>query len=369
MTRYRHRAGELLVHADDCAAIRPALAGFGYHPAGAAGSLRRFTGTRPVPEVLAALDRIIWNDLRPKSTFHALDPEPAGDISLRVGVIDTGIVLRDGVPHEFLGKRVCFDPEDTARVVYDEHGDPVGGAAHGSFVAGVLLRQVPPEVGVRMKGAIDEESGDVEDLAVANAIDALNAEGITLINLSFSGATWEDKPPKAIEDALRRLPQHAVVVASAGNRGTRQRVYPAGTRLSATVGGRPDDSHVKVVAVGSVDTSHDPVKPPVADFSNFGPWISAYANGVDVTGPYFWPACPAQRQDGEPDFNGYSVWSGTSFSAAIVTGQIAAKMHATGAHARDAAERLLDDAEKICVWDVNGKLERPFVRGVPEPGE
>ncbi|MGV9366547.1 S8 family serine peptidase [Amycolatopsis sp. NPDC003731] len=113
-----------------------------------------------------------------------------------------------------------------------------------------------------------------------------------------------------------------------------------------------------MVAVGSVDTSHDPAKPPVADFSNFGPWISAYANG-----------CPAQRQDGEPDFNGYSVWSGTSFSAAIVTGQIAAKMHATGAHARDAAERLLDDAGKICVWDVNGKLERPFVRGVPEPGE
>ncbi|WP_254896958.1 S8/S53 family peptidase [Amycolatopsis sp. Hca4] len=298
-----------------------------------------------------------------------MDLTPAGDISLRVGVIDTGIVLRDEVPHEFLRERVCFEPEDTARVVYDEHGNPAGSAAHGSFVAGVVLKQVPPEVGVRMKGAIDEESGDVEDLAVANAIDALNAEGITLINLSFSGATWEDKPPKAIEDALRRLPQHAVVVASAGNRGTRQRVYPAGFKLAATVGGRPDEDHVKVVAVGSVDTSHDPAKPPVADFSNFGPWISAYANGVDVTGPYFWPGCPAQRHSDEPDFNGYAVWSGTSFSAAIVTGQIAAKMHETRVSARAAADALLNDAEKICVWDVNGKLERPFVRGVPEPGE
>ncbi|WP_310975889.1 MULTISPECIES: S8/S53 family peptidase [unclassified Amycolatopsis] len=210
----------------------------------------------------------------------------------------------------------------------------------------------------RDQGAIDEESGDVEDLAVANAIDALNAEGITLINLSFSGATWEDKPPKAIEDALRRLPQHAVVVASAGNRGTRQRVHPAGTRLSATVGGRPDDSHVKVVAVGSVDTSHDPAEPPVADFSNFGPWISAYANGV--------PGAVAGRGAGLQRLLGVERH--------FVLGRHRDRAdrgeeHATGAHARDAAERLLDDAGKICVRDVNGKLERPFVRGVPEPGE
>lgn len=379
MTRYRHRPGELLVHADDCDSIRAELAGFGYHPDGAAGPVRRFTGARPVPEVLAALrepgvvapnhvfgaDRIIWNQLRPKPTSGDLVPVAAGDIRLRAGIIDTGIVLRGGQPHEFLRGRVSYDPEDTVRVVRGDDGDPVGTAGHGTFVAGVVLKQVPPDVGVRMKGVIDEQSGQTEDLAVANAIDDLAAEGITLINLSFSGETFEDTPPKAIEAALERLSPETVVVASAGNRGMRQRVYPAGLELRPRVGGRPDDSTAKVIAVGAVDTSLLPDSPPVADFSNFGPWVTAYANGVDVTGPYFHPGYPCSP----PDFTGYAVWSGTSFSAAIVTGQIAARMAETGEDARTAAEGLLRTPEKIPVHDVNGKLQVPYVRGVPEPRE
>ncbi|WP_206791236.1 S8/S53 family peptidase [Amycolatopsis sp. MtRt-6] len=372
MTRYRHRAGELLVHAEDCAAIRAELAGFGYHPAGGAGVLRRFTGTRPVPEVLAALrghgaspnhlfglDRIIWGDLRPRPTGLDLTPVPAAErIAVRAGVIDTGIVLRDGKPHDFLGNRVCYDPEDTVRVVRGEDGNPVGSAGHGTFVAGVVLKQAGPDVGVRMKGVIDEQRGEAEDLAVANAIDDLREEGVTLINLSFSGQTFEDQPPKAIEAALRRLSPDTVVVASAGNRGMRQRVFPAGIKLAPTVPGQVDDKHALVLPVGSADASRTP---RVADFSNFGPWIAAYADGVDVVGPYFHPGYPAQPPDEKPRFNGYAVWSGTSFSAAIVTGRIAAVM-ATGKSARDAAGEVLTAADPLTVFDVNGSSEVPRVQ-------
>ncbi|MDQ7809542.1 S8/S53 family peptidase [Amycolatopsis sp. A133] len=369
MTRYR--AGQLLVHADDCAAIRTGLAAFGYHPDGGAGPLRRFTGTRPVPEVLAALrgrgaspnhlfglDRIIWGDLRPKPTDNTLTPVPAGDIRHWAGVIDTGIVLRDRRPHEFLGERVHFEPEDTVRVVRGEDGNPAGAAGHGTFVAGVVLKQVGPDVGVRMKGVIDEQSGDAEDLAVANAIDDLRGDGVTLINLSFSGQTFEDRPPKAIEDALRRLSPDTVVVASAGNRGMRQRVYPAGIKLAPTVPGEEDDKHALVLPVGSADATRSP---RVADFSNFGPWIAAYADGVDVVGPYFHPGYPVQPPEEEPKFTGYAVWSGTSFSAAIVTGRIAAVM-ATGKSAREAAREVLDGADSITVSDVNGPSEVPRVQ-------
>ncbi|MEV6828306.1 S8/S53 family peptidase [Amycolatopsis sp. NPDC051102] len=371
MTRYRHRAGELLVHADDCAALRPELAAFGYHPAGGAGPLRRFTGTRPVPEVLAALggrgaspnhvfglDRIIWGDLRPRPTNNKLTPVPAaGHIEVRAGVIDTGIVLKDGEPHEFLGTRVRFDPEDTVRVVRGEDGNPVGSAGHGTFVAGVVLAHAGPAVGVRMKGVIDEQSGDAEDLAVANAIDDLREEGVTLINLSFSGQTYEDQPPKAIEAALARLSPETVVVASAGNRGLRQRVYPAGIKLGPTVAGQVDDKHALVLPIGSADVT---LTPRVADFSNFGPWIAAYADGVDVLGPYFHPGYPAQPPDEVPRFNGYAVWSGTSFSAAIVTGRIAALM-SPDVTARDAAGKVLAAAGSLTVSDVNGSGEVPFV--------
>ncbi|MET8850866.1 S8/S53 family peptidase [Amycolatopsis sp. NPDC004625] len=370
MTRYRHRAGELLVHADDCAALGPRLAAFGYHPAGGSGPLRRFTGTRPVPEVLATLggragpnhlfglDRIIWGDLRPRPTNLDLTPVPAaGHLRLHVGVVDTGIVLRDGEPHEFLGKRVRYDPEDTVRVVRGEDGNPVGSAGHGTFVAGVVLKQVGPDVGVRMKGVIDEQSGDAEDLAVANAIDDLREEGVTLINLSFSGETFEDQPPKAIEAALGRLSPDTVVVASAGNRGLRQRVYPAGIKLAPTVAGQVDDKHALVLPVGSADATRLPV---VADFSNFGPWIAAYADGVDVVGPYFHRGYPVQPPDELPKFNGYAVWSGTSFSAAILSGKIAALM-GPGVTAREAAGKVLEAAGSITVFDVNGSSDVPYV--------
>lgn len=387
MTRYRHRDGELLVHADDCDLIRAELAGFGYHPDGGGGPVRRFTGARPVPEVLAALreprlaapnhvfgaDRIIWGDLRPRPTLRTLDPVSAPDIPPLVGLIDTGVVLREGRPHPFLGNRVVFDPEDTVRVVRDADGNPVGSAAHGTFVAGVLLRQVSPDVRVRMKGVIDEQSGEIEDLAVANAIDELREEGITLINLSFSGATWEDEPPKAIEAALRRLPADSVVVASAGNRASRHRVYPAGIRFEAVVPGSVDRNHVQVLAVGAADTTVSPAKPLVADFSNYGPWISAYADGVEVLGPYFWPEYPKLPAEEVLRYNGYAVWSGTSFSAAIVTGRIAAVL-AKGGSAFEAASAVLrpegvEEPAVVRVQDLNGEAPVPYVAGEPEPRE
>ncbi len=392
MPRYRHRAGELLVHADDSAAIHAELAGFGYHPDGGAGSLRRFTGTRPVPEVLAALrephrvgpnhlfglDRIIWGDLRPKPTRQELDPVPlSGDIPVTVGVIDTGVVLHQGRPHPYIAERVLFEQEDTVRVTRAEDGNPAGTAAHGTFVAGVLLKQVesPLEVRVRMKGVVDRESGEAEDLAVAAAIDELREEGITLINLSFSGATWEHEPPKAIEAALRRLPGEAVVVASAGNLASRRRVYPAGIRLDATEPGTVDPNHAWVIAVGSADVTQDQTNPIVADFSNYGPWISAYADGVDVFGPYLWSGYPYQPLGEVPPYNGWAVWSGTSFSAAIVSGQIAAVMAAEGAEARAAADFVLKRPDPVTgqpllvpVQDVNGPAPVPYLRGVFEQG-
>jgi hypothetical protein len=388
MTRYRYRTDELLVHADDCDLIRAELAGFGYRQEDRTGPLRRFTGVPArlaVPDVLATLrsrhgarlrvgpnhvfglDRIIWNMLQPKPTNLRLPDLPAVGITVDVGVVDTGIVLRRGKPHPYLQGRVDFGPEDVDPIVRDLDGNPTGSDGHGSFVAGVLLAQTQGNVRVRMKGVLDKSTGDVEDLAVAAAIDELREAGVKLINLSFSGATWEDQPPKAIENALRRLDAGTVVVAAAGNHGLRQRVYPAAISLGGTIAGEPAPGNARVIAVGAVnehETGPDGDK-PVADFSNYGAWVRAYANGVDVVGPYFEPGYPVSPEDrGDSPYHGWAIWSGTSFAAATVTGQIAARMAASpDLSAAGAAHDLLANAEPVPYWDVSGKDFRPLIPG------
>jgi len=382
MTEYRYRADELLVHVDDCDLIQTELAAQGYRRADRSASLWRFVGEpagRAVPELLAGLrarhgeglrvspnhvfgcDRIIWGWLHPRATPHtlpALPALPAGEDDVKVGVIDTGIVLHEGKPHPYIDGHVEFGPDDEDPVTRDSEGNPTGTDGHGTFVTGLILHEAPNAT-VYMKGVIDKSTGDLEDLAVANAIDSLREEGVGLINLSFSGGTWEDSPPQAIENALRRLDQDVVVVASAGNRGSSQVVFPAALELG--------DRGADMVGVGAA-LDRVELAPLVAVFSGYGPWVKAYASGVDVVGPYFRPGYPTRFQDGNPilEANGFAVWSGSSFAAAIVTGRIAAQM-AGGVTAAVALAELLDsgEAEKITVHDVNGEDTPPYFRVTP----
>ena len=350
MTRYRYRADELLVHTDDCVLIHDELAGEGYRPHGGFGSWRRFAASASrldVPDLVAAFRarglrisphhtftpaRTPWHELWPLETSESLPPiaTPLPADPVRVGVIDTGVVLHDGWPHAYLHGRVSWGDEDVDEV---PGGELVGSDSHGTFVSGVIVQEAPL-VKIVMKGVLDKSNDAIEDAAVAYAIKALGEDGITLINLSFSGSTYENEPPPAIYDALRSLPEGAVVVAAAGNSGLPRKMYPAGTTL------KPGDA--RIVAVGATDNARK-----VADFSGFGSWVDCYAPGVGILGPF-----------------GADQWkqgNGTSFSAAIVTGRIAALMSA-GKTAAEAAKTLIDDAAvKIPFWDVNGPDERPFV--------
>lgn len=128
-------------------------------------------------------------------------------------------------------------------------------------------------------------------------------------------------------------------------------LHPAGTRLRKEREDDPDPA--LVIAVGAV---HDTIG-QVAPFSGYGPWVTACAGGVDVVGPYF--------EDGYPKgYHGWAIWSGTSFSAATVTGRIAARM-AADKSARAAWDELLTDPPaEIEVWDVNGPRTLPYIKGL-----
>jgi subtilisin family serine protease len=263
--------------------------------------------------------RVIGGADAPTLTAESYPRLPAAT-SVTVGVIDTGVVLdRRGRPHPWFGRdhlSYCrYDDEDVLSYGAGDHAPADG---HGTFVAGVVLREAP-SARVRTWGVLAKErvptresklTGD-DDVAVAAALGALALNrDVRVVNLSFGGGVWlEHEEPKVLRRALTefcaRRPDVAIV-AAAGNQGGEATVWPAGfcTQLP------------HVISVGAVDeTSPIPEgsTPAPAAFSNTGEWLCAFASGVDVLGP----------QPRPDKHDGWARWSGTSFAAAIVSGRIA----------------------------------------------
>lgn len=257
------------------------------------------------------------------------------DAPVKVGVVDTGLVLTDGEPHPWLAGHVVFDPDTDADNIAAD--DPQRTRGHGTFVTGLILDEAPRAV-VHVKGVLDKDTGNAEDDAVARAIHELAQQGVRIVNLSFSGDGWEADTPPAIAEAIAALGDGAVVVAAAGNSATQRPFYPAA--MPST------DNGPAIIAVGAL--ADDPNKARIAEFSNYGSWVRLYASGEHLTGPYA---------------NGWALWSGTSFAAAVVTGKIANQL---GTHpalgAKDALDRLTAGENKVDVYGMNGMVQVPYLR-------
>jgi len=274
------------------------------------------------------------------------DPEPAGELDVReaksggagadvrIVVVDTG--LDDEARRTPLLRPVLADDPDDIDLTADlapQDGFIDDQAGHGAFVAGII-RQEAPGAEVRVIQALSTE-GIADELTVARAIDRAAAGGADIINLSLGGYTDGDRAPLAISAALARLPRTTAVVVAAGNFASSRPTWPA--------------AHKRVVSVGAVDADGNP-----ADFSNWGWWVDACAPGVDVHSVYVrGEEHPDVETDRSPDsFDGFAVWSGTSFAAPRVAARIAVAMSRDGGSARAAAARLLEDPNAPFVPDV-----------------
>jgi subtilisin family serine protease len=85
-----------------------------------------------------------------------------------------------------------------------------------------------------------------------------------------------------------------------------------------------------------------------APFTNYGPWVRASALGVNVVSLFFQGFNGAEPPQGkfDPDhFEGWALWSGTSFSAPRVVAALA-KQVGSGATPRQAVKKLIDN-EKL----------------------
>ncbi|MGH8910103.1 MAG: S8 family peptidase [Egibacteraceae bacterium] len=359
MDEYNYRPSEVLVHAEDYGSVADELRRWEAEELPLPGSadgrptlpdgfpIRRFR-LAPRMNVAAVVSRLrqVPNGPEPRvgpnyvyssdqigvshtadvaeATTDEFPPNLAEPGDFTVGVLDTGIVLRDGQPHPWLAGHVDFDParhEDPLDVL-EPSGMLDEADAHGTFVAGLVLRQAP-RARVRIGRVLFD--GYADELEVAAGI--LELASTQVINLSFGEYSLGDVPPVALECALDRLSPQTVVVASAGNYGRRRPSWPAAFK--------------RVIAVGAVHSGAPSGGglPARASWSNLGWWVDACASGVRMLSTF----CEFEEH-GFPDaqtFNGWAHWSGTSFSAPVVAGRIAAEAIANNISAQEAAYRIV----------------------------
>jgi len=259
----------------------------------------------------------------PEGRF-TLPESKGGNDQVRVGVLDTAILSLPELSGRYIaGTKSMIDPGARPTSVY---------WGHAAFVAGLILTEAPnAELDVR--AVLEPNGDDARVWDVAKAMVAFAGSGVQVLNLSFGCLTTDGRPPLVLERAVDKLDPEIVLVAAAGNHGDTKEpnapVWPAAL----------DD----VVAVGARDGDK-----PAAFSPPDAPWIDLYAPGVDVKSLYATQPVPLAHwdeahgvlvSDGCRQFHGSAMWSGTSFSAATITGQIAAGVDPCTS-ARDVVRKL-----------------------------
>ena len=268
--------------------------------------------------------------------------------------------------------------------------DPFFG--HGTFIAGLVRQHCPDanliSVTIMQPDGIVIESdllavldGVIHRQRGAQATAAKSKDAIDVVSLSMGFYPEDADTPDyggLLQERLDTLRSLGVtIVAAAGNNSSSVEFLPAS--LSTWSGG----TFVLPPAVSSTVAAASAIRPPawaplfsvgglnpsqsIALFSNGGPWVSCYAPGallvsttpiIDAAGqpgradPIGAAAVAAGwRSSTDPDFfSGWGTWSGTSFAAPILAGELASYFR--GAPIADAApqamcERALEAAREL----------------------
>jgi hypothetical protein len=262
-----------------------------------------------------------------------------------IAIVDTGLDIYSTVTGEYALSDAAAPTRPEGSVLYvDKELDvdllraelPGGGrsdslaaqAGHGTFVTWVAERMSGENTRIVNVRALDPDGVGTEGMLVAALSRLLEAHpGIAVINMSLGGYSdptdyaalgpqfADASPPNTIPlgigawlDANSDLPQQPLLVAAAGNNGI------AGREFWPAADGR-------VVAVGSINTNQKRSK-----FSNSGPWVDVWSLGEGIVGDY--PQGDFEVAAGSPvHLNGGARWSGTSFAAPVVVGEIVRRRH------------------------------------------
>lgn len=263
-------------------------------------------------------------------------PAAAPQAGARVAILDTRLYRHPDLEGRYLGESVA------------DFGSPQRSTqGHATFIAG-LIAQRAPAAGLVVRQVLDDDGANANSWDVATEMVGILDTGIAVLNLSLGCTTLERRAPQSLTRAVERLIPTVVVVAAAGNNGSPEALAAAGLTASTPHYPAAIDG---VVGVGAYDPDDGSAAP--ASFSPSEPWVSLLAPGVNVQStflpglvqPVRVDAAGHLTEEGPPvDFGqpGYASWSGTSFAAANVTGEIAARMVPGRVSAYDALDQLLN---------------------------
>lgn len=203
--------------------------------------------------------------------------------SLLVAVVDSGIYPfhPDLAPKLVAGWNFVDMTPDTS--------DTMG---HGTAVAGTLAAATNNGIGIASVNwrspvlplVVVDRNDQAAYSEIAAAIQYAADRGARVINVSVGGKSPSVVLQTAVDYAWNK---GAVIFASAMNRSTSERHYPAACN--------------RVIAVSATDGADH-----LAGFSNYGDWITLAAPGANILSTV--------------NGGGYGYWSGTSFASPIVAG-------------------------------------------------
>jgi subtilase family protein len=282
---------------------------------------------------VAPLNPWIKGDGGPEKT--TVRPAPfttAGDRAVTVAVVDTGIARPDRTAKDRLldvvrveegtdeGTGAPGNVDELQRPGEDVLGF---GAAHGTFVAGVVAQAARRDGGehldarIEVHRALDVDGVGSEVSLGAGLIRAVRA-GARVVNLSVGAQTCDDVAPVALQVALEVVDDlrtehgpgdEVAIIAAAGNYGDRRPVWPAAFK--------------RVVSVAALD---DRMRPTA--FSSRGPAVDCSTVGQGIVSTFVSgrenPAVDTRAADEWRPGEEWALWYGTSFAAPQIAGLVAA---------------------------------------------
>jgi membrane-anchored mycosin MYCP len=304
---------------------------------------------------------------------------------VRVAVLDSAMS-----PHPWLAGAWTGPASDVllARPI------PNAEAGHGTFVAGLILRQAPNCV-VDARQVLDAKAGEATSWKVAKAIVAMARTKPDIINLSLVCYTEDGEPPMVLATAIDRVHPDTVIVAAAGNHGnltleelklTQKQVDAFRNELKES---DPDASNLtddevkellrkresrkpgwpaafdRVVAVGSAGAADDISASTPHDVE----WIDVLAPGDEVTSTFMKEAKVVPKKGDQTKrvvitfSNRFARWSGTSFAAAKVSGRIAARTVPGKVSAARAWATILEEMQAAPANTRNPIPTKPYFLG------
>jgi hypothetical protein len=225
-----------------------------------------------------------WGD--PRGGFPERNHPPNPQV--KVGILDTRLFAHPDLAGRYLADHRALVPAATVSTPDSE--------AHATFIAGVILAEAP-NADLIVGHVLNAYNICGSSWDVATRMAEFAGAGVSVLNISFGAATHDDKPPLVLRRAVNELiSRKVIIVAAAGNHGPDEtKMWPAAFK--------------KVVAVGAGARIAGTDNFKVAAFSPRQPWVDLLAPGEDVRSLY--------------KAGGYATWSGTSFSAAAVSGAVA----------------------------------------------